>query len=422
VSTPALSPTVQATLPSPTDPATPSRAVTATPGNAFFQLDLAEAKATVLAETLLEQEPFIQRSGYFSAADGLEVLTSPEHANRYWLLEADRLIEGELEAAGGPLMAIELTQRGMDILGIYDRASGGSDATWEPGPCLPAPASVRYGVTVIVDPRGGRFLGHFVGQLPEELWERTTGDWPHRRVSPTPWPSDTPTASGTLPTPWPTRTPFPSPGPILDPALPAVALGVGEYPVGVGDMVQVAPLVLGSRWTYRLKGHESALRWHSYLVEESITKAYRRSADLMEVEVGATQGSGIWGSGVLSTWRVITADAVIAGNTFTYARDVKPLSREALLSALAAEQTPRDGPLAMVRLPIVAGDRYNYWWDVTRQETLDTPAGTFGGCSVHTEIFNAGNSWGHWLCPGVGSPGTSCRAAAASTAAIRCWS
>jgi hypothetical protein len=361
-------------------------------------LDLPSAKATLLAETLLEQEPYIERSGYITAADALPVLAVDPDSDRYWLWEGDTRVDRYLAEEGGPLMMIELSQSGMDTRGLERprdapaaataQARLASGAGW---PCVPVPAGIRYTITAFADPRTGWFLGHTFQPMPADLWQRVTPELPHTPAPPSPPPTSSPDARRS-----PQPPSLPSHAPAVDPSVLSSPLGRGEYPAAVANTIGAWPLVRGASWTYRAKGHTSGRGWHTGTVREVVEVANRLGPDLMEVWVSTTGDIWAYGSG----WRVITPSTVIDGGSPS---QHSGFTREELLATAANRAQARsDEPITLARLPLQVGDRYNYWWDLSSADDVDTPAGHFEGCSVLREIFNAGNSWGHWLCPGVG--------------------
>jgi hypothetical protein len=397
--------------PSPTDWPAPVGLSSATPGPAFVIMDLQDGLATAHTWSIPQQEPTVERSGYIAATDAIEALRTAAPAREGLLLWGgnDGYLESWLLEYGGPVLMVELSQVGMDVLGVGGHFSAnatpephraGGSLGFRPG-CIPVPRNQRYKLTAYIDPRNGHYVGHSFGTNADPIWDIADANIDIIKVTPTPRPSAT--ASPASATVWPTVTPHPTPKPLLDP-LATTALGVGEYPAGIHEMIQVWPLVAGSSWTYRATGHSDGREWHSEVVTETVISTRSFGADAMIVTYGVTHSLGTvgkdypWASGIFSHERIVLDDRVMSslpGST-TLA------SLEELLGQ--ADNSDRSSPSAstMARLPLVIDDPYNYWWRTGRIQTVTGPAGVFPGSVELTAIRNAANSSGHWLTPGVG--------------------
>jgi len=144
-------------------------------------MTLADAEATALAGTIAEQEPRIERSGYVAGVEGAAALEAAGATDVY-LYGRDVDLYTHLVAGGGhnhagepggPIAMVELSQLGMDILGVHSR-----DAEVQPTAaeaCRPVPGDQRYAVTVFYDPRSADTIGHTFAALPAGLWAVASG-------------------------------------------------------------------------------------------------------------------------------------------------------------------------------------------------------------------------------------------------------
>lgn len=352
---------------------------TATPGPAALLIDLADAQATAIAWSGPGQAPRIVRAAYLDAAAGaIEALRSlrglerglylydaepADSALEWWLTPTP--LEEPRQDQGGPLIMVELSQLGMDILGVGEFQ--GFTQAERPGPCEPVPRNARYTITAFFDARSGRFIGQLFGLAPEPLWSVTSGYIEYRRVTATP--SATPSPPG--PRRWPTLTPRPTSMPLFDAAWQAEPLAQGEYPRGVSKMIHVWPLVEGSWWSYRVTTHYNGRDWHTEVITETVVNATRRGLDVMVVEIGTEGGeTRPWDAGVFGNERIIIGDRVMTAEVVTV-----PLTNEKELVASSDPvgrlygnfiRPPVTSMYSIARVPLRTGDQYNYWWRSAR--------------------------------------------------------
>ncbi len=125
-----------------------------------------------------------------------------------------------------------------------------------------------------------------------------------------------------------------------------------------------------------------------------------RGSDLMVVNIVANMEGTPRGSGSY-TERIILPDSIVYASPYANAT---PFVNADELAAAATDNAEDNEPdlYTIMRLPLGTRETLNRWWAVERTMPLATAAGSFDGCIELTEIFNAANRDGHWLCPGVG--------------------
>jgi len=375
-------------------------------------LTLADAEATVMALTLPQYSPRIERAGFIGGADAIAALESaqvPDIAllQRQHDLRSHLIWGGGYNAIGdpgGPLAIVERSQLGMDVMGVGVRHLG----QWPPGQvghCGSPPADQRYSVTVVIDPRSAHTIGHIVGAMPDALWAVASPDVPHVRVTATPWPSLTPSATPEARVP---ASPLPMPSPTLGPLVAldefSMALGRGEYPSGLREAIAAWPLVVGSTWTYRATAHTDALGWSTGLVTETVVEATRHGGDLMEAVVTGSRIS--LSASSQRTTIVVRPDGVFVAR-YPHRHPRPQLNRAEALATRAVTDAGRlDGPLMqIVSFPLAvqrAAPQAFSLWSVIGIEVVPASAGVFPSCFQVSEVISAGSMAGRWLCPGVG--------------------
>lgn len=262
---------------------------TPTPGPALLQMTLADAEATAMAWSIPDREPRIERSGYVGAVDafgaleaaGADMELSPccSGGLLQWRIAEGMPWAGE--PPGGPLVLVEISQRGFDLVYPWnDRRDSRLDN------CVLVPASERYTVTHVFDPRIEAHPGYVLESAPPALWAVASTAIDHVRITATPTSTAVPTPSPDAnASPTATLTPSPTLAPLIDATSRAFPLGVGEHPAALADAVAAWPLVVGSTWTYRATEHYDGVRWSTWTITESVVSAVRHGEALMEVEL-----------------------------------------------------------------------------------------------------------------------------------------
>lgn len=390
---------------------------TPTPGPALLQMTLADAEATVMSWTIPDQAPRIERSGYVAAVDAYEAL---EAADADVLLNyGSDSLQGYIagtrgsEAVVGPLVLIEVSQRGLDILDDQR-----SEAKRQLNSCTLVPADQRYLATLVFDPSEADLVGHTLEAAPEALWAIAATVIDHVRVTATATSAALPAAipdAHASPTP-----PSSTPGPLIDPAVPAIRLGVGEYPTTLADAIAAWPLVVGSSWTYRAKSHGNGVFWHAWTITETVVSAVRYGDALMEVAfIRETNPST---AGVGDMWPEVAGDrpldrVLVRADGVLYSgyemlegrRSYRPLRlAEALAEPPEAPSKEAwDAPLKpIVALPLHARSvpaRWQaLWLPRGGVSNLLSTAGEFPLCHATSSYLGSYSASQHWLCPGVG--------------------
>ncbi len=371
-------------------------------------MTLADARATVRQWWIPANEARIERVSYVALADVIDILFA-ESEELYLLGGYDTVyyVDRLRALTPGPIIAIEVSQRGIDLLGHEHAGNQQHFGNAEqPNQCMPVPYAKRYTYYALWDARRGFYLGHGFGGLPEALWQRAAEVPPRLvHVTATPRPTASPATPSVPPTPTTTVR--------FSNAL-RQDLGDGEVPAAVLAVAEVLPWVRGARWTYRETDVRNGVQWSTSALTETVVASSRLASDVMEVRVRCESSpersypACPWGAGL--GWHSVepAAEYLVPDGVFTahfsqaWPQALDTFRQEAARLLHQGSRWDMGDPVALVQLPLRVDEQYNYWWHAERQETVNVPAGTFEGCYALVEIVNAGNSWAHWLCPGVG--------------------
>jgi hypothetical protein len=423
----------------PTAAATTSAAVTATtavatpsawadhrpaeppPGPVTVTLTLDEAEREVLSWFIPINEARIDRSFYVTTEDACVARGAPTEPVSLLDLtlrvdvcapDPDNLVVNHVRAEAYLIVAASF--RGFDIM--YPGRTTGRVA----GPCDPVSHETRAPFLAWFDATTGRYLGYepLTGPAGAEAlsWYRSVvadegvgrrGFANARRMPGQGSPIEaTATAAAARSTAMERESPAtPHPTSSLPAGSdPARALRVGEVPSALADVVSVVPLVPGAWWRYRITAVSNSVHWLQTTYTESIAAGTRLAPDLAAVRSRAETDLAIadpgwispWGSGGTASVRFLAPDGVLHP-----LGDIKP--HTPIKEWLSLQPDWGAGaPIHSVRLPLRAGEVYNYWWRSDTAVDVSVPAGHFDNCTVTMEMFNAGNTTAHWLCPGVG--------------------
>jgi len=402
--------------------ATPWRPVipTPTPGPALLQMTLVDAEATVMSWTIPGQAPRIERSGYVGAVEAFEALEAAgtemvfaggESSLRWQIAEGGT---SEREQPGGPLVLVEISQRGLDLV----------DPGWETmedrfSSCTLVPAHERYTVTHVFDPRIGALAGYGHARLLDELWTVASPAIDHVRITTTPTSTAPPTSSpDAYASPTATLTPSPTPAPLIDASASVRSLGIGEHPAALAGAVAAWPLVVGSSWTYRATEHLDGVFWSTWTITESVVSAVQHGEALMEVELARVTdraddlGHGLWPEVDLDRL-LVRHDAVLYVIQRSN-RSLSPAQADAELPPARSQAWEDGGLVAVVGFPIGAdyeeaqaqGEGKSWWRPFWRPigpfGDVKSSAGVFPSCHASSSRSGAANGVQHWLCIGVG--------------------
>ena len=371
----------------------------APPGPLPVEMTLEEAEQEVRSWWIPELQARIVRSAYVRKAD-VRAALAPDEEYLYFYGESQMEVIGA-EHIVDPLIMVEVVQPGLEKL-VAERFRPPPDRRRA---CLPPTDDGRY--TTFFEAQGGWELGHHFEPVPDALWSQIAASpvaVVHVTATPRPSPSPSLEAGVTLPT----RTTHPPPA--IWTREPPRDLEVGEVPAPLGDTARTLPWVVGGSWSYRVTAVLNMTSWTSGTFSERIVKAMRLGPDVVEVQfersealvpLRSSYNINPWRSGWSNTDRAVV---VPTGAVVMLWESMDQDDFRAKVAAIGERRAAwtRGDPGEILRLPLQPPERYNYWWRVLGEGFVGTPAGDFPVAYALSDIVNAGNSWTHWLAPGVG--------------------
>lgn len=382
-------------------------------------MDREAAAAEVLRWTDPIGEPRVERSRIIEPGDAYESLRETESIEMYgpwhdWLGScifnmSPSYYEGShaepekadwLRSEPGPLLFVEASHLGMDLLAEPDGHMRENQP--EMGPSDLVDGQSRYRFTALFRAQDGSLVGHTFAALPEALWaapealaQTVVLHTPTVTITPTP------SATGERPTP---ATPAP---PLVEDAPLDRALAPGERPAALKDALRVAPLLPGTRWTYRIRGVADGAKWlEPFTKTVTVESARLLDEDILEATLSQTTwtndgpqpSEGPFGLGLMlhEGWRwrfILTPDGLWARSMFTE----PPVP----ISSLRGSDLRPQGLTKLVDLTLDETPGQSMWTWIRRRH-VETPAGSYENCAELHEWFSAGQSFRHWFCPGIG--------------------